>query len=247
MTNRRRIRIDLEYLGGGYSGFQWQDNALSIQQVVEEALALMVSHPVRLNASGRTDAGVHAERHPTHADLTTSLTDQQLYRGLNSILPSDIKAISLNTVPDGWNCRGAAKSKTYRYVICNRDFMPVFDHGRVWLIKQPLDVAGMRLAAVHFLGKRDFSSFRSAGCSGKSPIKNIMALDIKTEGAKIIFHVTADGFLKQMVRNLVGTLAHVGKGKIKPEDIPSMLEARDRQAAGPCAPAEGLCLESVEY
>ncbi|MDH4183836.1 MAG: tRNA pseudouridine(38-40) synthase TruA [Nitrospinota bacterium] len=247
MAEKRRVRIDLEYMGGRYAGFQWQDNALAIQQVVEQALEKLVNHQVRLNASGRTDAGVHAELQPTHADITTRMTDTELKRGLNSLLPWDIQALDVRTVHGKWNSRGDAKWKTYRYVILNREFPSVFDHGRVWHVKQPLDMAAMRAAAAHFIGEHDFSSFRSAGCSGKSPIKNLTAINIEKTGDKIVLHVTANGFLKQMVRNIVGTLAHVGKGKMKVEQMDAILVARDRQAAGPCAPAEGLCLVGVIY
>jgi len=255
--------MDLEYLGGRYSGWQWQDNALSIQQVVEEALAAMVKHPVRVTASGRTDAGVHAICQPAHVDVTANMEDIQIQRGLNSLLPEDIAVRAVATVAARWNARKDAISKTYRYIIHNSRTPSVFCHGRVWRIPHLLDIPAMRAAAPMLIGERDFSSFRASGCSSKSPVRRLMALDITTgsidgfhpastpavEGGQslIIMTFTGSGFLKQMVRNMVGTLVEVGRGKMAPEEVATILEAKDRRAAGPCAPPQGLCLVSVEY
>ena len=259
----RRVRIDLEYLGGRYAGWQWQDNALSIQQVVEEALAAMVRHPVRVTASGRTDAGVHALLQPTHVDLATNMEDVHILRGLNSLLPEDIAVRAVATVDGRWNARKSAVRKTYRYMIHNSRIPSVFLHGRVWRIPHPLDIPAMQTAAAMLVGERDFASFRASGCSSKSPVRNLMALDVATgsieefvpgfsstgEGEEelVIMTFTGSGFLKQMVRNMVGTLVEVGRGKMAPEQVGAILEAKDRRAAGPCAPPQGLCLIDVIY
>jgi len=255
--------MDLEYLGGRYSGWQWQDNALSIQQVVEEALTKMICHPVRVTASGRTDAGVHALCQPAHVDVATNMEDIQILRGLNSLLPEDIAVRAVSTVDDRWNARKDATHKTYRYIIHNSRVPSVFSHGRVWRIPHALDIPAMRAAATMLIGERDFTSFRASGCSSKSPVRRLIALDMalgrvesfypppaptaEGEGTLVIMNFTGSGFLKQMVRNLVGTLVEVGRGKTPPEDVATILEAKDRRAAGPCAPPQGLCLMDVEY
>jgi tRNA pseudouridine38-40 synthase len=243
----RRIRLDFEYLGSNYSGWQWQDNALSIQQVAEEALAKIIGHHARINASGRTDAGVHAENQPAHADVATKMSDETIMRGVNSILPKDIVVTALTTVDANWHSRFDAVEKTYRYTILNRRTPSVFLHGRVWLIYNPLDLEAMRKAAVCLAGENDFSSFRAARCAAKDPVRTLQPLEIARDGDIVTFTLTASGFLKQMVRNIVGTLAEVGRGRMAPEAVAQILAVRDRTKAGPCAPAEGLTLVKVRY
>lgn len=247
MTSERRIRIDLEYHGARYAGWQWQDNAISIQQVAEEALEKLTGQKTRITASGRTDAGVHAILQPTHADVTTNIPDSQLLRGMNALLPEDVAAKSVSTVPKQWDARRSAVRKTYRYVILNRELPSVFGHGRQWHIRHHLDAEKMAKAAEHLLGERDFSSFRSSGCASTSPVRKISLAEVVRDGEMITMTFTGSGFLKQMVRNMVGTLAEVGRGKLAPEAMKDILEARDRKAAGPCAPPEGLWLVDVEY
>ncbi len=241
------MRIDLEYIGTRYAGLQWQENALTIQQVVEGALDKLTSEHSRLTAAGRTDAGVHALYQPTHADVTTSMSDEELARGLNSILPNDIVVTNVTTVADDWSARFSAKEKTYHYTILNRERPSAFDHGRVWHIRKPLDIEAMRSAGKLLVGEHDFASFRSSGCKRKSTVRNLDRLTIERDADYILFVFTARSFLKQMVRNIVGTLLEVGLGKIAPEDIVTILEACDRTKAGPCAPPDGLCLMSVDY
>jgi len=243
----RRIRLDFEYLGANYAGWQWQDNALSIQQVAEEALARIAGHHARINASGRTDAGVHAENQPAHADVTTKMRDEQIMLGLNAILPKDIAVTAVTTVDPNWNARFDSVEKTYRYTILNRRTPSVFLHGRVWLIYAPLDMDAMRKAAEALAGEHDFSSFRAARCAAKDPVRTLQPLEIAREGDIVTFTLTSGGFLKQMVRNIVGTLTEVGRGRMTPEAVADILAARDRTKAGPCAPPEGLTLVKVRY
>jgi len=262
MAEKRRIRIDFQYIGSAYAGWQWQDNALAIQQVAEAALEKLVNHKARLNASGRTDSGVHALCQPAHADVSTRMDDLQILRGLNAVLPKDVCALDVRTVPDGWDAREHAKRKTYQYTILNRETPSVFMLGRAWHIHSPLDLEAMRSAATHLLGEKDFSSFRSSGHGGESPIRNVLdirmwrqmaadeaagAVSSPPEGSIIQISFVSTGFLKQMVRNMVGTLVDVGRGKAAPDAIPAILAARDRTSAGVCAPAEGLYLMRVEY
>lgn len=246
-NEKRRIRLDFEYLGSNYAGWQWQDNARSIQQAIEKALERLVNHPVRLTASGRTDAGVHAEFQPAHADISTKMTDEQVMLGLNAILPKDIAVKRAITVPDSWHARFSAVEKTYRYTILNRRAPSVFLHGRVWLVHSPLDVEAMRRGAECLLGEHDFSSFRAAGCAAKHPVRTLKRIEIAKEGEIINFTLTSEGFLKQMVRNIVGTLVEVGRGRMAPENVAEILKECDRTKAGPCAPPEGLTLVDVKY
>lgn len=247
MTDKRRVRLDLEYLGAGYVGFQLQPNGLSIQEVVEKSLAKLVNHDVRVTASGRTDAGVHARLQPIHADVATRMTDEELMRGMNALLPEDIAVRDAKTVPPGWSARFSAKKKTYEYIILNCPCRSVFDHGRVWHIQKPLDIEAMREAARALAGEHDFSSFRSAGCAAKNTIRRLAVLEIEKEGDTLRLIFTADGFLKQMVRNIVGSLVEVGRGKQPPSWVGEVLETKDRTKAGPCAPPEGLYLVDVVY
>lgn len=244
---KRRIRLNLEYLGTRYAGWQWQDNAVSIQQVVEEALGKITSLKSRVTASGRTDAGVHALNQPAHADVETKMSDSQIVKGMNALLPSDVVVKEVVTVPDDWSARFSAKEKTYRYTILNRERPSVFDQGRVWHIKKALDINTMRKAASSLVGEHDFTSFRSSGCAAKNPVRAIARLDIDQDDDTIELTFTANGFLKQMVRNIVGTLVETGRGKIAPDEILKILEERDRAKAGPCAPPQGLCLVDVLY
>jgi tRNA pseudouridine38-40 synthase len=243
----RRIRLDFEYLGSNYAGWQWQDNALSIQQVAEKALEKIAGHHARINASGRTDAGVHAENQPAHADVATKMSDETIMRGVNSILPKDIVVTALTTVDPSWHSRFDAVEKTYRYTILNRRTPSVFLHGRVWLVYSPLDMDAMRKAAEALLGEHDFSSFRAARCAAKNPVRTLTELTIVRDGDIVIFTLTSSGFLKQMVRNIVGTLAEVGRGRMEPDAVAQILAVRDRTKAGPCAPPEGLTLVRVRY
>jgi len=243
----RRIRIDFEYIGSRYCGWQWQDNAMSIQRVAEEALGKILQTHVRITASGRTDAGVHARMQPTHADVKTRISDADLMRAMNSVLPDDIGALDVVTVPSDWHARFCAREKTYVYTIVNSKLPSVFDHGRVWLYRSGLDEKVMAEAAERLVGERDFSSFRASGCAAKSPVRTLMRADVARDDDIISFTFTANGFLKQMVRNIVGTLVEVGRGRIAMNDIDTILNERDRTKAGPCAPPEGLCLVDVAY
>lgn len=244
---QRRIRLDFEYLGSNYAGWQWQDNALSIQQVAEKALANMIGHHARINASGRTDAGVHAENQPAHADVSTKMSDETIMRGMNSLLPKDIAVTAVTTVDPAWHSRFDSVEKTYRYTILNRRTPSVFLHGRVWLVYNPLDMEAMRKAAGCLAGEHDFSSFRAAGCAAKEPVRTLQPVEIAKDGDIVTFTLTASGFLKQMVRNIVGTLVEVGRGRMETEAVERILAARDRMKAGPCAPPEGLTLVKVRY
>lgn len=246
-VTKRRIKVVFEYFGGRYVGWQVQPNGVSVQVVVEKALSTIVNRAVRVTASGRTDAGVHAFCQPTHADVETNATDAEIKHGLNALLPNDIVAKEVVTVADGWHARYDTKEKTYCYTILNRVTPSVFDYGRVWHLKAPLDIAAMRSGALCLVGEHDFTSFRSAGCSAKHANRQITRLEIVKEGDNLYVYITANGFLKQMVRNVVGTLVEVGRNREPVAFVKDALDAKDRTKAGPCAPPEGLCLMEVKY
>ena len=247
MTGKRRVRIDLEYLGANYVGWQVQPDGVSVQAVVERALSTLVNYPARVTASGRTDAGVHALLQPTNADVATRLSDADILRGMNALLPDDIAVKRVVTVSPGWHARYSAKEKTYVYTILNRPCPSAFLSGRVWHIRTPLDVEAMRAAASELVGEHDFSSFRSSGCSARSAVRRLERLEIEKENDTLRLTLTANGFLKQMVRNIVGALVEVGRGKEEPSWTGRVLRERDRTKAGPCAPPYGLCLVDVVY
>ena len=248
MTQKRRIRIDLEYMGANYAGWQVQPGQSTTQQKVEEALLKLVNHNARVTASGRTDAGVHALIQPCHADVVTRMKDEEIEKGLNALLPHDIAALKVITVESGWHARSSAKQKTYRYTILNSRRKSVFDHGRVWRIADRLDIEVMNDAAQNLVGEHDFSSFQGAGCASvDKPVRRLLALKVTRDGKKVFITVTGSGFLKQMVRNIAGSLVEIGRGKEKPEWIIEVLQAKKRTSAGPCAPPEGLCLVDVRY
>ncbi len=249
MTGLRRIRIDLAYDGAAYVGWQMQPNGVSIQQVVEETLATLLKSPTRivLNCAGRTDAGVHALRHPCMADIPGRIDDASLMRGLNTLLPDDIAAIAVTTVDPTWNARHDATRKSYRYLIHNSVVPDPFLRNRAWRIPFPLDEAAMQEGARHLVGQFDYSSFRAVRCSAKTSQRRITRLNVERHDEKIVIETTGTGYLKHMVRNIVGVLVDVGLGKRPPEWVAELLAARDRRKGGRCAPPGGLYMVSVEY
>lgn len=247
MAEIRRIRLGLEYLGTNYSGWQVQPDSVTVQQVVEEALEKITGVHSRVTASGRTDAGVHARHQPAHSDVATRISDGEIKHGMNALLPADVAVKSVTTVADDWHARFDALEKTYMYEAHIKGHLSPFDNGRVWHIPYELDVSAMHQCAKALMGEHDFTSFQSAGCSAKSPVREITRLEITRDGDRLRFEFTGTGFLKQMVRNIVGTLVDVGRGKGKSSHIKDAMDACDRKKAGPCAPSCGLYLVDVKY
>ncbi len=205
---------------------------------------------IEVFGAGRTDAGVHALAQVAHFDLEREIEDWKLRDALNFHLRemgAPVVILDAEPVPDTFNARFSAKGRSYIYRILNRRTPAVLQKNRVWWVPVELDVEKMRQAAVHLLGHHDFSSFRAAACQAKSPLKTLDKLDITISGEEIIFAVEARSFLHHQVRNMVGTLKLVGDGHLQPEDIKTILEAKDRKAAGPTAPACGLYLSKVWY
>jgi tRNA pseudouridine38-40 synthase len=243
----RRIKLVLEYCGTHYHGWQVQPNALSVQECIERPLTQITNSPVRLHAAGRTDAGVHALGQVAHFDTSSTIPLQALQRGLNSLLPDDIAVLQAMEVPMDFHARYAARQKTYAYVVHNHPVRSVFSAPYTWYVPQPLDVPAMRSAAQVLVGCHDFSAFRAASCTARSPVRCVSRVAVKRRASRIFFVLCADGFLQHMVRNIVGTLVDIGRGKIPAEAMTAILQSRQRQLAGPTAPPQGLFLVRVRY
>ena len=244
----RNLKLLLEYDGTNYHGWQVQSNALTIQEVVEKKIELMTQQRVRLVGSGRTDAGVHALGQVASFRTDSSIPLEDFWRGLNSLLPPDIVIKSLEEVDLEFHAQLAAKRKTYRYVILNRPFPSAIFRNYSWHLPLPLDFQAMQRASLLLLGRQDFSSFQAADPDSPDPIREVFRAEwAAREEGFLHFSIEADGFLKHMVRNIVGTLVEVGRGKSGVDEFSGILGARDRRQAGMTAPAQGLFLVGVQY
>ncbi len=237
----------MEYEGTAYHGWQVQKNGISVQGVVEKALSKITKTETTVLSSGRTDAGVHAEGMPAHFVTESKMKPIEFLYALNSLLPLDITIKEVRKVPMTFNARGSVKRKLYRYTILNRNYPSALNYRRSWFMPHKLDIAAMRRAAKYFEGKNDFTSFRAGNCNAKTPIRILDRVEIFRQDDFLIFEVEGKGFLKHMVRNLMGTLVQVGRKQIPARQVKTILEARNRRVAGPTAPAQGLCLVKVLY
>jgi tRNA pseudouridine38-40 synthase len=243
-----RFKLTIEYDGGPFVGWQRQTNGRSVQQAIEEALARLTSEAPILRGAGRTDAGVHALGQVAHFDLARAWTGDKLRDGLNAHLrPEPVAILLAEPVADGFDARYSAIRRHYRYRILIRRAPPVIDRGRVWHFGRTLDAVAMHDAAQILLGTHDFTTFRSTECQAKSPVRTLDVLDVSVRGEEIIVEATARSFLHNQVRSLVGSLKLVGEGKWSAAELKAALDARDRTASGPVAPAEGLYLMRVDY
>lgn len=243
----RTVKIVIEYEGSRYHGWQIQPNAITIQEVMESALARMVGEKAHITSSGRTDAGVHALAQVASFITSSRIEDERLMRGFNALLPEDIVITDLKTVDSEFNARFSAKNKLYKYVILNRPFPSALERRFCWFIPKRLDLAKMREAALCLVGEHDFGAFCSSTSNAKNYVRKLTRLDIEMVDDRIIFWLAANGFLKQMIRNIVGTLVQVGSGRIPPSTMRGIFESKDRCQAGQTAPPEGLSLVAVEY
>jgi tRNA pseudouridine38-40 synthase len=234
-----RILLTLQYLGTRYAGWQSQTNATGIQNVIEGALTTMFNTPVRIEGAGRTDAGVHARAQRAHADVPFAIEPRGFRQGINNLLPHDIRVAAVETVADNFHCRFAAKSKSYLYRIWNAEVADVFADETHAFVPQPLDAVRMRDAAQALLGQHDFAPFTVISPEVSSTERRITSIDVLRDGNAIAIPVTADGFLRYMVRRIAGSLIEIGRGKLAPETI--------WDVARWTAPAKGLTLWSVEY
>jgi tRNA pseudouridine38-40 synthase len=243
-----RYRLDIEYDGRPYHGFQAQGALATVQGSIERAVKGFCGETLRLQAAGRTDTGVHALRQVVHIDLQRDWRPEVVRDAVNAhLVPEPIAVISATLVDEGFHARFSAVGRRYLYRIVNRVAPPSLDKGRVWHVKKPLDVAAMNLAARALVGHHDFTTFRDVDCQAKSPMKTLDVAQAEREGDEVRLTFAARSFLHRQVRSMTGTLAEVGAGRWTPDDLKAALEARDRKACGPVAPAEGLYLAAVAY
>jgi tRNA pseudouridine38-40 synthase len=241
------IRLTLEYDGTGYAGWQRQDNAMTVQQRVEEAIAAVTGERAGIVAAGRTDAGVHALGQVCHFHTGCTIPPGRIAFALNAHLPPDIRVTESRQVPDAFHARYDARGKHYRYTLFVRPVAPALERGRVWHIPVALDAAAMTRSAAHFVGEHDFSAFMDAGSPVKSAVRTLTRADVTVRRNHILFDFEGTGFLYRMVRIIAGTLVEVGQGKRDADSIPELLRDGDRSRAGVAAPARGLCLMRVYY
>ncbi len=244
----RKIKLLLEYEGTRYHGWQLQPNEVSIQEVLEAKLHKITQEKIRVIGSGRTDSGVHAEGQVAHFQTSSAMTPGEFLKALNSLLPSDIVVKKVEEAKPDFHAQISATRKTYRHTILNRDY-PSALHCRVahYIATPTLNVTAMRKAARCLVGRKDFKAFQSAGCTSKTTLREIYRLSIAKEDDFIRITVDGSGFLKYMVRIIVGTLIEIGWGKRPPEQMKVILKSKDRLMAGPTAPSRGLYLVKVVY
>jgi len=244
----RNFKLIVEYDGAAYCGWQRQKNGVSIQQILDEAIALIVCEKVTLIGSGRTDAGVHAINQVANFKSSTLLPAEKIFRGVNSVLPQDIVVKSLEEVSVDFHAQRDVQSKIYVYRICNKGLRPVLGRNYFWFIRFPLNLEMMKKAAQYLIGTYDFSCFCATGTDVKDRVRTIIGIDIQA-GADGLIEITVEarGFLKYMVRNIVGTLVEVARSKRKPSDMKEIIASRNRNIAGVTAPACGLFLKEVKY
>lgn len=242
-----RIALGVEYDGSRFLGWQKQTGGGTVQDALESALSSIAAAPIQVTCAGRTDRGVHARGQVVHFDTAVLRPDSAWVRGTNALLPESIAVLWSAPTPDGFHARYSALSRTYRYLLINRSVRPALEARSAGWFHAPLDVDAMRAAARLFTGEHDFSAFRSSECQARSPVRTLHALDIDACAGRIVFTLRANAFLHHMVRNIVGTLVYIGKGKHPPAWVAQLLQTRDRSRAAPTFSAGGLCLERVEY
>ena len=218
-----------------------------MQDALEPALASIAGNPVEVTGAGRTDRGVHARLQVAHFDTEAKRPSSAWVRGVNAMLPDSVAVLWAHEVPDDFHARYSARSRTYRYELLNRPVRPGLSAQYLGWFHLPLDVDKMRAAAALLVGEHDFSAFRSSECQAKSPVRTIHEFAVEAQSDRIHFVVRANAFLHHMVRNLVGTLVYVGKGKHPPQWVSELLQAKDRTKSAPTFGPEGLYLEKIEY
>jgi tRNA pseudouridine38-40 synthase len=242
-----RIALGVEYDGSGYNGWQSQPDVPNVQDALQAALGGIAGEDISVVAAGRTDTGVHALEQVVHFDTLVDRPLSAWVRGTNALLPKDIAVLWAHPVPEDFHARFSAQARSYQYVLVNRPSRSAVHQGKVGWFHLPLDVAAMREAATYLLGEHDFSAFRASECQARTPVKNLAQLEILQQGETIIFNLTANAFLHHMVRNIVGCLLYVGKGRYPPPWLGEILAVRDRKLAAPTFAPDGLYLRHITY
>lgn len=245
-----KYKLILAYDGTRFGGWQVQPNATSIQTLVEEALDTILRKPIKLIGSGRTDSGVHALAQVAHFNWDSSLDLRKLLHSLNGLLPPEIRVLNVELVAEDFHARFSAKGKTYHYRL-NLNPVPLpFARLYCYHLTFPIDLDLLKQAAQLFIGEHDFTSFSNEahrGSAARNPVRTIHRIDIVKKGDELVLEFEGNGFLYKMVRNIVGTLLDVARGKIPISEIPTIFKAKDRSSSGTAAPAHGLFLVNVNY
>jgi len=243
----RNIRLLIEYDGTNYAGWQWQKNDKTIQETLEKAIGQVVQESVKIYGAGRTDAGVHALGQVANFRTASNIPSGRLLPAINFYLPHDITIKDAADVPESFHAQYCAMSKVYQYTLFNDWVRTSLNRNFCYVCGFQLNVDKMLDAAQYLTGTHDFTSFTTRALQEKNRIRSVKRLEIKKKGTYIYFTIEADGFLYNMVRSIVGTLIEVGRGKIAVENVKDILDAKNRNLAGPTAPAKGLCLMEVKY
>jgi tRNA pseudouridine38-40 synthase len=243
-----RYRLDIEYDGRPYKGFQAQGTLATVQGTLEQAFQKFCGQSLRIHAAGRTDTGVHALHQVIHADLDRDWKPDVVRDAMNAwLVPHPIAVLTVDQVPEDWHARFSATGRQYLYRILDRRSPPAIDQGRVWHVRKPLDAEAMNEAARFLIGHHDFTTFRDLQCQAKSPFKTMDHLQVWREGDEVRAELRSRSFLHRQVRSIMGSLAEVGVGRWPIRQIQDALEAKDRRACGPVAPSDGLYLSGVTY
>jgi tRNA pseudouridine38-40 synthase len=237
----------VEYDGSRFLGWQTQPGGGAVQDALEPALTTIAGAAVSVTVAGRTDRGVHARGQVIHFDTDAVRPGSAWVRGVNALLPDSLAVLWSHEVDDEFHARYSAVARTYRYDLLNRAVRPALEASRLGWFHLPLDIKKMRQAAALLVGEHDFSAFRSSECQAKTPVRTLYALEIEAQGERIAFVLRANAFLHHMVRNIVGSLVYVGKGKQPPDWAREILLSRDRSKAAPTFGPEGLYLEKIQY
>jgi len=268
-VNLRTLELTISYDGTRLVGWQRQAEGESVQGLLEEALAHLEGAPVTVHGAGRTDAGVHALAQVASVQLTCEHPPEVLQRALNASLPWDVRVVNVREADAAFHARFSARAKTYRYVLCNGPFVSPFEHRYVWHVREPLDLDAMQAAAQTLVGTHDFAAFCSSGSTPATTVRTIVRSSMTTragsalllppgapgavqagrvdESTLLVYEVIGNGFLRHMVRAIVGTLVDIGRGRHPPAWMAALLEDGRRSDAGATAPAQGLFLVRVDY
>jgi tRNA pseudouridine38-40 synthase len=241
------FKLTLAYDGTNYVGWQRQAAGTSVQGLIEDALRALDGRGVVLHGAGRTDAGVHALGQVASCVLARDIEASVLVRALNARLPSDVRVVAAQSAAAGFHARFSATAKTYRYRIFNADVMSPFERQYAWHVYGPLDVNAMDEAAQLLHGRHDFAAFQTASGTPRTTDRRVSSSTVRCEPPLVSYEISGDGFLRHMVRAIVGTLVEIGRGRWTVDDMREVLDSRDRARAGPTAPAGGLFLVRVEY
>ena len=242
-----KFAIGVSYCGAGMEGWQSQPSGNTVQDHLARALSEISGEPIAVTGAGRTDAGVHAGAQVAHFETSVERPESAWVRGANSLLPDGIAVQWVTAVAGDFHARYSALSRSYRYVLYNHPVRPALLAGRTGWFHAPLDLERMRKAVDCLIGEHDFSSFRSAECQAKTPVRVMQSAGIRASGAYFLFDFTANAFLHHMVRNIVGCLVYVGRGNQAPQWISELIAAQDRRLAAPTFSADGLYLFGVRY